>query len=126
MIKKISKETSKRWDSIIKNQFNDLIKIIYYGNENIPIIGSISECWHEDDITDIDWVNQNGRLYLMICSTSKDGKFIIWEINLFPDEINNLNKNTKNLNNNFFHIKLYLIISILSLYGDALLMIQKY
>ena len=42
----------------------------------------------------------------MICSTSKDGKFIIWEINLFPDEINNLNKNIKNLNNNFFSYKI--------------------
>ena len=93
--KKVSKETSKRSDSIIKNQFNDLIKIIYYGSDNIPIIGAISECGHEDDITDVDWANQNGRLHHMICSTSKDGKFIIWEINLNPEDNNQINDKSK-------------------------------
>ena len=32
----------------------------------------------------------------MICSTSKDGKFIIWEINLFQED---------NEDNNFFNYK---------------------
>ena len=92
----------KRSDSIIKNINNDLIKIIYYKNINNTVIGSIDECGHEDDITDVDWANQNGRKHHMICSTSKDGKFIIWEIN-FPEEIEirNINKNS----NSFFTYK---------------------
>ena len=96
--KKSSRE--KRSDSLIKNQHDDLIKIIYYKNANNTVIGSINECGHEDDITDVDWANQNGRTHHMICSTSKDGKFIIWEIN-FPEEITNTNKNS----NSFFTYK---------------------
>ena len=71
--------------------FNDLIKILYFagvGNDNKFIFrhGLSINCIHDDDITDIDWANQNGRMYHMICSTSKNGKLVIWEINI--SEIN--------------------------------------
>ena len=84
---------------------NDLIKIIWYKNNTKFIIQSINECNHKDDITDVDWSNQNGRDYHMICSTSKDGKFIIWEINLFQEN-NNMNNffSSKNIFE-FEHIK---------------------
>ena len=88
------KQMVKKQDSIIKNQSNDyLIKIVYF-NDNIknPLIENINENGHEDDITDVDWANQNGRLYHMICSTSKDGKFIIWKINLISEEFDKLDK----------------------------------
>lgn len=94
----------KKQDSTNKNQANDLIKIIYFKDNNSAIIGVISG-GHEDDITDVDWANQNGRLHHMICSTSKDGKFIIWEINLLPDEILQVNDGSK-INNNFFSYKI--------------------
>ena len=64
---------------------------------------------HDDDITDVDWANQNGRLHHMICSTSKDGKLIIWEINLYPEETDQINDNSKIKDNiyssNFFSYK---------------------
>ena len=79
---------------------NDLIKIIWFKNNKECIIQGINECGHKDDITDVDWANQNGRDYHMICSTSKDGKFIIWEINLFQGS--NINKSNSNI---FFEYK---------------------
>ena len=55
----------------------------------------------------MDWANQNGRLHHMICSTSKDGKFIIFEINLLYDELNSTDQGS-NKNNSFFtSIKLF-------------------
>ena len=74
----------------------NLLKLVWFKDNNKGIIQSINDCSHEDDITDVDWSNQNGRSYHMICSTSKDGKFIIWEINLFQE---------KNDTNNFFNHK---------------------
>ena len=74
----------------------NLLKLVWFKDNNKGIIQSINNCEHEDDITDVDWSNQNGRTYHMICSTSKDGKFIIWEINLFQD---------KNETNIFFSYK---------------------
>ena len=74
----------------------NLIKIVWFKDNNKGIIQSINDSGHEDDITDVDWSNQNGRAYHMICSTSKDGKFIIWEINLFQE---------KNETNNFISYK---------------------
>ena len=71
---------------------NDLLQIIYYKQLiSGQVILPIKDCGHEDDITDVDWANQNGRTHHMICSTSKDGKFIIWEINLFQEDINSQN-----------------------------------
>ena len=74
---------------------NDLIKIIWFKNKSNSVTQGINDCGHKDDITDVDWANQNGRSYHMICSTSKDGKFIIWEINLFQE----------NNSHNFFSYK---------------------
>ena len=85
----------KRQESI-KNLYG-LIKIVYFLNINEPLIGTIEG--HEDDITDVDWANRNGRTHHMICSTSKDGKFIIWEIIL--NEENNDDNNKIN-STNFF------------------------
>ena len=95
----------KKQDSLNKNQTNDLIKIVYFKDKNSALIGVINGSGHEDDITDVDWANQNGRLHHMICSTSKDGKFIIWEINLHPEEIPQVNSGSK-INNNFFSYKI--------------------
>ena len=81
---------------------NDLIKIIWFRDNKECIIQGIKECGHKDDITDVDWANQNGRDYHMICSTSKDGKFIIWEINLFQEDNININNINNNDNNNIF------------------------
>ena len=81
---------------------NDLIKIIWFIDNKECIIQGIKECGHKDDITDVDWANQNGRDYHMICSTSKDGKFIIWEINLFQEDNININNINNNDNNNVF------------------------
>ena len=81
---------------------NDLIKIIWFIDNKECIIQGIKECGHKDDITDVDWANQNGRDYHMICSTSKDGKFIIWEINLFQDDNININNINNNDNNSIF------------------------
>ena len=78
---------------------NDLIKIIWFKDNKECVIQGIKDCGHKNDITDVDWANQNGRNYHMICSTSKDGKFIIWEINLFQE--NNIN-NINIINNNIF------------------------
>ena len=86
----------------IKTKINGLIKILYFLDINTPIKGTINEYGHEDDITDVDWANQNGRTYHMICSTSKDGVFIIWEIILFLEEKNN---DEINNNSNFFSYK---------------------
>ena len=81
---------------------NDLIKIIWFIDNKECIIQGIKECGHKDDITDVDWANQNGRDYHMICSTSKDGKFIIWEINLFQEDNININNINNNDNNSIF------------------------
>ena len=81
---------------------NDLIKIIWFIDNKECIIQGIKECGHKDDITDVDWANQNGRDYHMICSTSKDGKFIIWEINLSQEDNININNINNNDNNNIF------------------------
>ena len=94
----------------VKNKINGLIKIVYFMDINNPIKGIINEYGHEDDITDVDWANQNGRTYHMICSTSKDGKFIIWEIHLLIEEMNNEDDDDDNDNNemdknNFFSYK---------------------
>ena len=101
------KNIIKKQESI--KQSNDLIKIVYFKNNNIALIGVINNNGHDDDITDVDWANQNGRLHHMICSTSKDGKFIIWEINLYPEEIDQINDNSKIKDNiyssNFFSYK---------------------
>ena len=67
------------------NNKNSLLKLILFKKKSIKI-QSINDFSHKNDITDVDWANQNGRNYHMICSTSKDGKFIIWEINLFEKE----------------------------------------
>ena len=98
------KEVIKKKDSIINNKFKDLIKIVYFRNINDPLMGSINESGHEDDITDVDWANRNGRTHHMICSTSKDGKFIIWEINLLLNEMSSKDDIDK-INNNFFSYK---------------------
>ena len=68
----------------VKNK-NSLLKLILLKKKSFKI-QSINDFSHKNDITDVDWANQNGRNYHMICSTSKDGKFIIWEINLFEKE----------------------------------------
>ena len=68
----------------VKNK-NSLLKLILFKKKSFKI-QSINDFSHKNDITDVDWANQNGRNYHMICSTSKDGKFIIWEINLFEKE----------------------------------------
>ena len=81
---------------------NDLIKIIWFIDNKECIIQGIKECGHKDDITDVDWANQNGRDYHMICSTSKDGKFIIWEINLSQEDNININNINNNDNNSIF------------------------
>ncbi len=104
------KNKIKKQESLNKNQSNDLIKIVYFKNNNTALIGVINNNGHEDDITDVDWANQNGRLHHMICSTSKDGKFIIWEINLNPEDNNQINdkskiNNDKNCFSNFFSYK---------------------
>ena len=93
----------KKQDST-KNISNDLIRLVYFKNNNNALIGAINEIELEDDITDVDWANQNGRLYHMICSTSKDGKLIIFEINLLDDEMNNTAESTIK-NNSFFSYK---------------------
>ena len=81
------KESNKNLNKITDNNIiNDLIKIAFFKGKSKPIIQSINESGHEDDITDVDWANQNGRSYHMICSTAKDGKFIIWEITFLEDE----------------------------------------
>ena len=68
----------------VKNK-NSLLKLILFKKKSFKI-QSINDFSHKNDITDVDWANQNGRNYHMICFTSKDGKFIIWEINLFEKE----------------------------------------
>ena len=68
----------------VKNK-NSLLKLILFKKKSFKI-QSINDFSHKNDITDVDWANQNGRNYHMICSTSKDGKFFIWEINLFEKE----------------------------------------
>ena len=68
----------------VKNK-NSLLKLILFKKKSFKI-QSFNDFSHKNDITDVDWANQNGRNYHMICSTSKDGKFIIWEINLFEKE----------------------------------------
>ena len=68
----------------VKNK-NSLLKLILFKKKSFKI-QSINDFSHKNDITDVDWANQNGRNYHMICSTSKDGKFIILEINLFEKE----------------------------------------
>ena len=98
------KASLKKQDSIKTNQSNDLLKIVYFKDNNSPLTGSING-GHEDDITDVDWANQNGRLHHMICSTSKDGIFIIWEINLLPEELSFKNDGNKINNNSFFTYK---------------------
>ena len=77
---------------------NSLLKLILFKQKSEPVIQTINYFSHKNDITDVDWANQNGRNYHMICSTSKDGKFIIWEINLLKDE-------KINEDNNFFTYK---------------------
>lgn len=90
-------------NSHVIKSLNNLIKIYYWDGMKIqsskfgdeakePQIGLKEgltiKCSHEDDITDIEWANQNGRQYNMICTTSLDGKMIIWEINLSYYQIN--------------------------------------
>ena len=92
-----------------KLHHNYLIKIVGFNSNLKAVVQPFYECDHEDDITDIDWANPNGRTYHLICSTSKDGRFIIWEINLFLDE-DIINNNVNNNNNiekyvNFFKYK---------------------
>ena len=99
----INDKPIKKQDSF-KNIPNDLLKIVYFKNNNNALIGPINETGIEDDITDVDWANQNGRLHHMICSTSKDGKFIIFEINLLNDELNNSDQGS-NKNISFFTSK---------------------
>ena len=102
----INDKPIKKQDSF-KSISNDLLKIVYFKNNNNALIGAINETGIEDDITDVDWANQNGRLHHMICSTSKDGKFIIFEINLLYDELNSTDQGS-NKNNSFFtSIKLF-------------------
>ena len=81
--KESNKNLNKDLNSINNNNNNSLIKFIFFRKDHKPKIQPLNECFHKNDITDIVWANQNGRSYHMICSTSKDGKFIIWEINLF-------------------------------------------
>ena len=83
---------------------NALLRIVCFKRNNNALIGSINETGIEDDITDVDWANQNGRAHHMICSTSKDGKFIIFEINLLDDEFDNVEQGS-NKNNTFFTSK---------------------
>ena len=90
----IKKDNNKKINKDINN--NNLLKLIYFKSNCNPKIQSINDFSHKNDITDVDWANQNGRTYHMICSTSKDGKFIIWEINLFQED---------NEDNNFFNYK---------------------
>ena len=90
--KESNKNLNKDLNSINNNN-NSFIKFIFFRNDQKPKIQPLNECFHKNDITDIVWANQNGRSYHMICSTSKDGKFIIWEINLFQGkEIDDNNK----------------------------------
>ena len=90
----IKKDNNKKINKDINN--NNLLKLIYFKSNSNPKIQSINDFSHKNDITDVDWANQNGRIYHMICSTSKDGKFIIWEINLIQED---------NEDNNFFNYK---------------------
>jgi hypothetical protein len=91
--KESNKNLNKDLNSIINNNNNSLIKFIFFRNGQKHKIQPLNECFHKNDITDIVWANQSGRSYHMICSTSKDGKFIIWEINLFQGkEIDDNNK----------------------------------
>ena len=91
--KESNKNLNKDLNSINNNNNNSLIKFIFFRKDHKPKIQPLNECFHKNDITDIVWANQNGRSYHMICSTSKDGKFIIWEINLFQGkEIDDNNK----------------------------------
>ena len=78
--KESNKNLNKDLNSINNNNNNSLIKFIFFRNGQKHKIQPLNECFHKNDITDIVWANQNGRSYHMICSTSKDGKFIIWEI----------------------------------------------
>ena len=78
----------KQENNKILNKKDHLIQLAYFKTSE-PKWQSINEYGHEDDITDVDWANRNGRTYHMICSTSKDGKFIIWEISLLDEEKNN-------------------------------------
>ena len=93
----LKKDSSKKLNKDVSNN-NSLLKLIFFKEKSFPKIQSINDFSHKNDITDVDWANQNGRTYHMICSTSKDGKFIIWEINLFQEE-------KINEDNNFFTCK---------------------
>jgi len=84
--KKESNKNLNKDINSIKNNDDSLIKFIFFRKNSKPKILPINESFHKNDITDIAWANQNGRTYHMICTTSKDGKFIIWEINLFNEE----------------------------------------
>ena len=96
MIKKDNNSNNKINIDFLDN--NSLLKLILFKQNTEPIIKAVNDFSHKNDITDVDWANQNGRTYHMICSTSKDGKFIIWEINLLKDE-------KINEDNNFFTYK---------------------
>ena len=85
--KESSKKINKDINNVNVNINNEgLLKFVFFKENHNPKIISINDCYHKNDITDVDWANQNGRTYHMICSTSKDGKFIIWEINLLENE----------------------------------------
>ena len=99
----LEKYNKKEKNDNLININNDLIKILLCKKNKTPIVGNIKASGHDDDITDVDWANQNGRMYHMICSTSKGGKFIISEINLLYDNINNNNKINEQ---NFFNHKI--------------------
>ena len=102
----IIKQMIKKQDSIKKN--DNLLKIVYFKDTyNNPIIETMNENGHEDDITDVDWANQNGRLYHMICSTSKDGKFIIWKFNFLSDGFLNIDNDEDDtiIKNKYFSYK---------------------
>ena len=59
------KQSLKKQDIIKNNKSNDLIKIVYFRDKNTALTGVIND-GHEDDITDVDWANQNGRLHHII------------------------------------------------------------
>jgi hypothetical protein len=79
-----------------KNNINELLQI--YGYNDIKKEYVLLDCLnsgHKDTITDVQWANKFGRSYHLIASSSKDGKVIIWKVNLKYDVINDLFDNIK-------------------------------
>lgn len=68
-----------------KKNNNELIQIYGYSDTKKEYVLLEKLIEHTDSITDVQWASQFGRSYHMIASSSKDGKVIIWKINLDYD-----------------------------------------